>query len=384
MKSLTLAVIFLGLCQGASADDPSAGANQNLKINGYFDSYYQYSGQGHVPGTGAGASYIEGRVFDNLHNQVVLNMVEISVSQKFHEVFFRVDLGFGQQIDAMATNGAISSTTGQPTGADLEPTRNISQALIAYTPSSLPNLTVTAGKFYAFIGLESFKAKENWQYSRSFNYNFNPYWHQGLSVKYAIVPDTFSAALFYLNASDGRLSQEANRSPSIGASLNATPAEGWVLNYNYLGGSESGAPNSRREVHELNSTFQLNAKWSVAADYAYATQESVLTTGEDGHWWVVDAYVKFQPVDWYYISPRFEFVDDSDQGVGLSAFSGAGGVKQRIQGMTVTNVFQLNSGLEFRVEYRSDKSNKDTYFKSSRGAPARQQESLTAAALFAF
>lgn len=382
MKLFVLIMAVLTVSQGALGEEVSV--PQSLKINGYFDSYYQYSPQGHMPTTGSGAPYIEGRVFDNLHNQIVLNMVEISVAQKFREVSFRVDLGFGQQIDAMATNGTINSTNGQPTGADTEPTRNVTQAYLAYTPVNLPDLTITVGKFYAFIGLEGFKAKDNWQYSRSFNYNFSPYWHQGIGAKYALVPDQISATLFYINASDGRLSQETNRSPSIGANVNVVPLKDWVVNYNYLGGPESDAANSRRDVHEVNSTYQIHSMWTVAADYTWAEQKNALANGDRGQWWAIDGYVKFQPVDWYYFSPRYEFVDDSDQGVGLSAFSRSGGVKQRIESITLTNAWPMKNGLDLRVEYRSDRSSSDGYFKSSAGTPVRHQDSYTVAALFAF
>lgn len=382
MKFLALAAMLLLASEISMAESPVE--DQPLKVTGYFDSYYQYSPQGHMAQSGAGAPYLEGRVFDNLHNQVVLNMVELSVSKKLNEIYFRLDLGFGQQIDAMVTNGTIGATTGQPTGADIEPTRHVSQAYLSYTPSEHPNLTVTAGKFYAFIGLEGFKAKDNWQYSRSFNYNFNPYWHQGISAKYAILPERISVALYFLNASDGRLSQETNRSPSMGVSVSATAVDGWTTNYNYLGGPESHLPNSRREVHEINSSFQIASEWSVAVDYAYARQKNVLASGEDGHWWVIDGYVKYQPVKWYYLSPRYEYVDDTDQGVGLSAFGNTGGVKQRIQGVTITNAFQMKNGLELRAEYRSDRSNRDGYFRSAKGGLTKTQDSLTVAALFAF
>lgn len=122
----------------------------------------------------------------------------------------------------------------------------------------------------------------------------------------------------------------------------------------------------------------------MALDYAHGTQKNVLATGEDGSWWVADAYLKYQPVSWYYISPRYEYLDDSDQGVGLSSFSSAGGVKQKIQGLTVTNAFQMSNGLELRLEYRNDRSDKGTYFKSAKGGTAKTQESFTAAALYGF
>ena len=382
MRLLTATAALIALSHSAMAQPSDS--DQSLKLNGYLDTYYQYSPQGHGPGVGAGSPFVEGRVFDNLHNQVLLNMVEISATKKTNDLFFRVDLAFGQQVDAMATNGTIGATTGQPAGADSEPTRNITQAFLSYSPKALSDLTITAGKFLAFIGLEGFKAKDNWQYSRSFSYNFNPYWHQGLSVKYAVIPEKVSATVFFINASDGRLSQETNRSTSIGANININPADGWTANYNYLGGSETALPNSRREVHELNSTYQVTSKVAVAADYAYAIQKNVLANGEDGHWWAVDAYIKLQPVTWYYLSPRYEYLDDSDQGVGLSAFSSAGGVKQKVQGITVTNAFQLPNGLELRLEFRSDRSDKDGYFKSSSGGNSKTQDTYTAAALYAF
>lgn len=355
-----------------------------LKINGYFDSYYQYSPQGHTSPSGNGAPVLEGRVFDNLHNQVVMNMVEVSVSKQFAELLARVDLGFGQQVDAMATNGTIDPTTGQPTGAQAEPTRNVSQAYLAYTPKELKNLTVTIGKFYAYIGQEGFKAKDNWQYSRSFNYNFNPYWHQGVGLRYALVPDRLSISLYYLNASDGRLAQETNKSPSLGASVNGKISESWTVNYNYLGGKETHVRSSRREVHELNSIYQLNPKWAFAFDYAFAKQTKVLATGGDGYWWAIDAYIKYQPTSWYYLSPRYEYVNDSDQGVGLSAFSSSGGVKHRIQGITMTHSFQMKNGVEFRLEWRKDTSDKDGYFKSKDGSSSRSQQSYAIAALLNF
>lgn len=378
MKHVYLASCALLLSSGAWGEETP------LKFNGYFDSYYQFSPQGHAPAGGAGAPVVEGRVFDNLQNQITLNLVEVSLSKRFDDVVIRADLAFGQQADAMATNGTIDPQTGQPVGADAESTRNVTQAYVAYTPADLKDVTLTLGKFYAFIGLEGFHAQDNWQYSRSFGYNYNPYWHEGVSVRYAVRPDALSATLYYLNASDGRISQEGNRSPSIGASLSAKVGEAWFINYNYLGGKESSVPGSRRDVHELNSTYRLDTAWAFAMDYAFARQTKALLTGEDGEWWSAAAYVKYQPRTWYYLSPRYEYVDDSNQGVGLSAFGASGGVKQRIQSLTLTNSFRLRDGLELKAEYRSEWSNANEYFKAADGTPARAQSSYTLAALFGF
>ncbi len=50
-----------------------------FEFNGYMDIYYQNSPQAHAPVAPAmGPSYLEGRVFDNQHNVMTLNMVEVS------------------------------------------------------------------------------------------------------------------------------------------------------------------------------------------------------------------------------------------------------------------------------------------------------------------
>lgn len=61
-----------------------------------------------------------------------------------------------------------------------EPTRNLTQATITYAATD--KLSVTAGKFYTHMGLEVTKAKDNWQYSRSYTFNYGiPFWHEGIS-----------------------------------------------------------------------------------------------------------------------------------------------------------------------------------------------------------
>lgn len=387
LRKLTQVIIASSLvsflASPAMADDPAPAA---IEFSGYIDVYSQHSPQGHMPAPpNTGPSYLEGRAFDALNDQVVLNMVELSAKRKVDEVTFRLDLAFGEMVDVLAGSGTM--TDGRPSPTNFwESTRNITQAFLAYTPKQLPNLTVMAGKFYAMLGFETTKAKDNWQYSRSLSFNYAiPYWHEGLSVQYAWVPDKFSSTIQLLNAWDGRTSAETNKSPTLCLNLNTTPATGLTANYNFISGIETGAADSRRQVHEVNISYAILPEVSVAADYVLGSQEHAIAADQSrANWNSVAFYAKYSPTSWYVFSPRYEIFDDSDKGFALSGYSNTGGLRQKIQALTVANNFAISEGLEARLEFRQDKSNKDSFFKDKAGQGINHQDSYTLALLYSF
>jgi hypothetical protein len=376
-----ISATLIGINTFALAEDK---APPPFEFNGYVDFYYQNSTQAHRPLSPAtGPSYLEGRVFDNLNDEMVLNMAEISVKRKVGEVSFRMDLAFGQMVDALAGSGTLAN--GQPASANSqEPSRNITQAIVTYTPVKIPNLTVTAGKFYALIGYETTKAKDNWQYSRSLSFNYAiPYWHEGLSLQYGFVPDKFSAMVQVVNAWDGRISSESNKSPTFCFNLNTTPVADLAVNYNFMSGTESSDAYATRQLHELNAAYTISSKVSVAADYVMGSQKHAISAdNSSAKWNTVAFYVKYNPVSWYTLSPRYEIFDDTDKGYALSGFNSAGGTKQKIKSFTVANNFMIADGLEGRLEYRTDKSNSSGFYKDRAGQNTDHQDSYTAAVLY--
>ncbi len=378
-----LTINFALVTQSAFCEDKTP---TPFEFNGYADIYYQHSPQAHSPVAPAtGPAYLEGRVFDNLNDQMVLNMVELSAKRKVGEVAFRLDLAFGQMVDALAGSGTLSN--GQPAPANSqEPTRNVTQATITYSPANLPNLTVTAGKFYALMGYETTKAKDNWQYSRSLAFNYAvPYWHEGVSVQYGFVPDKFSAMVQLVNAWDGRISAEANKSPSLCVNLNATPLTGLIANYNFMSGIEGSDKEGIRQLHEANVAYTIVPQVAVAVDYILGSQKHAMTAdNSSAQWNALALYLKYTPVNWYSLSPRYEIFDDSDKGFALSGFNGAGGIKQKINSITIANNFIIGDGLEGRIEYRRDKSDNNGFYKDGDGQNADHQESYTIALLYSF
>ncbi len=358
--------------------------NAPIVWHGYVDTYFQDSPQAHYPSSGTGPSYLDGRVFDNLNDQVVLNMVQLSATRNSGPIGFEIDLAYGQMVDALAGSGTLDN--GQPAAVDSqEPTRNITQAFVTYTPEKLPNLTIKAGKFYSLFGYETTLAKDNWQYSRSLSFNFAiPYWSEGVSAQYMILPDKLSATIQLINGWDGRISAKTNNSPTICLSLGATPTEKLALNYNFLGGNETGVSGDVRELNEVNAAYTFNGQFALAADYVNGYQKHALADMSAASWNALDFYFKYAPTSWYTLSPRYEIFDDSDKGFALSGFDTAGGVRQKVTSFTLSNDLNVGNGLNLRAEYRTDQSNQNGFFKNKAGQSTNRQDSYTVAMLYAF
>lgn len=385
LKRVAFFGLILGItaeCALAIAETSSAQEDSSpIEFNGYLDFYYQVSPEAHTavmtPPPSSGPRVVEGRAFDRLNNQLTLNMVELSAKKKTGHVAFRLDAAFGEMVDVLANNGPTAGAMGSnsPNPAASEPTRNITQATISYAP--IENLLITIGKFYTHMGYEVTKAKDNWQYSRSYTFNYAiPFWHQGLNVNYGIIPGKLATTVHIVNGVDGRISQGSNKSPSAGANLNFVPTDSLTLNYNFMTDPEAGAGNGRREMHEVNAAYRMTSEVSLATDYVRGTQKSV-AGGADASWSGLAFYVRAQLSKIYSLSPRIEFYDDSDGGFTT-------GVRQRLTAITITNVFDLGHALEGRLEFRSDKSDSSGYFLTDNGTATDRQDSYTAALLYSF
>ena len=378
-KGLLITSATIGFLNHSQAEEnKSAVLNLGVEVTAYFDFYDQFSPQAHAfPGSTSGPVIVDGRIFDKHVNQMTLNMAEISFKKKSEKVLFKADIAAGEMVDQLSGGGSQAS----PNVAANEPTRNVTQATLSYTVND--QFSVTAGKFYTHMGLEVAKAKDNYQYSRSFTYNYGtPFWHQGVSGTYLIIPGKLSSTLYLLNAWEGRISQEQNKSSTFGANVNFTGIEGLTANYNYIGGSELAASSSR-QLHEINLTYVINPIFTVAADYIAGSQKDALINS-DAKWSGLSLYVKAVINDFYSISPRYELFDDSDSGFAVSGGLSGAGVKQKISSITLTNAFNLGDGLETRLELRSDTSDSELYFKDKNGAASNHQESYAAAVLYAF
>lgn len=378
---LTLAALLVLNSATALGQSASEQKSSGIEFNGYFDLYYQMSPQSHsavtTPPPTSGPKVLEGRAFDRLSDQLVLNMVEISAKKKTGKFSYQLDAAFGEMVDVLANNGPQPGAMGavSPNPAANDPTRNVTQAIVSYT--GVENLALAAGKFYTHMGYEGAKAKDNWQYSRSYSYNYAvPFTHQGAKATYAILPGKVGATFHLVNGWDSRIGQDSNRSPAPGATINFTPIENLSINYNFITDPEAGAGNGARTAHEANAAYTIVPKLSVAVDWVAGEQKKV-SGGADAKWSGLVFYLKAPLTSWYTLSPRYELYDDSDGGFST-------GTRQKLTALTVSNNFDLGDGFEARLEYRTDKSDQSTYFKTNDGGTTDRQDSYTAALLYSF
>jgi hypothetical protein len=210
-----------------------------------FDGYYSYNLNQPLSVTPIATPYLitpntNIRGYDFYHNNIALNVAEISVKKKGTEISFTADLDFGPQADFNAASLVLNASAGPSIGSVDPVSKVLGQAFLTYTPLWAPNLTVDFGKMSTHLGYESWKSKDNWQYSRSTLFIFGkPLWHTGLHVGYSLMPKTFMLSAYVYNSWNSIY--ENNSSKTLGAQLKWTPSEAFAFAYNYIGGPEQAA-----------------------------------------------------------------------------------------------------------------------------------------------
>lgn len=388
LTSLWSAPLYAQTTNEKIAAPPTPAATQvkladTVQVRGYFDMYYQISPQAHQaqPAPANGPHVVEGRYFDRHHQQMTLNMAEISVQKEMNQVKLKADFAFGEMVDQLSGGGSqsVAGANAVNTAAN-EPTRHVTQAIVSYQPSQ--RLTLSVGKFYTPVGFEVTKAKDNWQYSRSFLYNYAiPFWHQGVYATYAALPEKLNLNLYLVNAWDGRISQDTNKSGSFIAGVNWLGTEKLAVNYYLYSGVETNA-SDLRQVHELNALYTFSDHFAIGVDGVLGEQK--LTTGDEGRYNVWAVYVKGQLNEVSWLSARYETFDDSDAGVAISGGLAGAGIQQKINSATLTYAHDLSAEAQVRLELRQDMSDTDTYFKDKDGSPISHQETGALAVLYAF
>lgn len=350
---------------------PPAPPTPGITFSGMFDGYYSYNFNRPAPVAGT-SSLVGGgnnlRYYDLYHNQMTVNLAELTMKKTGSSVSFVADLDFGETADLNAAGVGLSSSGGPIIASVDEVSKHIGQAYISYTPASAPALSIDFGKMDTHVGLETVKSKDNFQYSRSSTFSFGmPLWHTGLHVGYAFVPNRFSAGIYVYNGWNSIY--DNNSAKTLGAQLKFTPTDALTVIYNFVGGAEQATSNGNlRIVNELNATYAWNPSFTTALELLAGQEDGVaLGSGNIGKasWNGGSLHAKLQVAPWYWISPRFEIYHDA-QGYTL------GGDAQTLYGYTLTNAFDLGQGLEVRVEVRTDHSTSRTRFVGADGVSANQ------------
>lgn len=370
----------------SSEDRKTLGFMRNTTINLDLDMYYDYNFNAPV-----------GRVnllraYDVLSDEFSLNQASVifdhppdpSAGRPWGA---RLDLQFGQATDTLQGNPLNEPRP------DIY--RNIFQAYGTYIVPIDKGIEVDFGKWSSSLGIEGNYTKDQMNYSRSFWFNFLPFYHMGLRTSVP-VGNAFAINYWVVNGTNQVEATNAFKDQLFGFTAKPRKTVNWIFNY-YLGQDHpdraevspylpipvqpglsfvaiNPPPNGRTHIFDSYVTWQTTPKLTLALEGDYlierlwqnsAPGESSAPSHVDGG----AAYIKYQLAPKFSLATRGEYM--SDRG-GL--FSG---ITQALKENTVTFDYDLSDGFLMRYEWRRDYSNQPSFLTSTQGLLSKQQNTAT-------
>lgn len=358
-------------------------------INGLFDGYYDYNFNDPVGRVNLLRSY------DVLSNIFGLNQADI--------IFERtpdVDAGrrFGARLD-LQFGEATATTQGNPaTEPRPDVFRNIYQAYGTYVAPLGSGLTVDFGKWSSSLGVEGNYTQYQTNYSRSFWFNYLPFYHMGVRAHYQ-VNQQLALNYWVVNGTNQAEPNNGFKDELFGAVITPNKNVNWTINY-YLGQDNanaleatgcgpvprqpglcfqqiSPAPNGKTHIFDSYVAWQTTPKLSFTLEGDYVIQRLWVNTrpGESSapsDVWGGAAYAKYQLTPRTYLAGRTEYLNDHG---GL--FTGVTSYIEALKEVTATYDFQVVDGFDMRWEYRRDISNQPIFLTNLQNVYSTHQDTAT-------
>jgi hypothetical protein len=327
-------------------------------VNATLDAYYQFNFR--RPSTGANAL----RAYDVSHNSISLNQATLVLDSQTNAsrnryVGGRLDLQFGQ---ATATLQGNSSNEPRP---DLY--RHVFQAYGSLLAPVGKGVSLDIGKFASALGLEGNFTKDQFNYSRSYFFNYLPFYHMGLRATYPI-SSKMSATYWLVNGINQTEDFNAPKSQAI--ILSFTPRANLFGNVNYYNGRESAiAPAGRFHILDTYWTLQATRRLTLAAEADYVLARAT-PRAAPGRITGGAAYAKYQLHPNFFLASRYTLLNDN---AGLF-----GGVAQNLRDFTLTATYQHNQGFQLRWEIRRDSSNQPFFATANPNSQVAARSQTTA------
>jgi hypothetical protein len=359
---------------------------RDTTVNVNLDTYYAYNFN-HPVGR---VNFL--RAYDVLSNNISLNQASVVLERapdlsQGHRFGARLDLQYGQATDTLQGNP----------GNEPRPQiyRNIFQAYGTYVAPLGNGLTVDLGKWGSSLGIEGNYTKDQMNYSRSYYYDFLPFYHMGLRANYPL-NNRFAVNYWLVNGTNQAEATNGFKDELFGFVARPQKSLTWTVNY-YLGQEHpdrvvvppSGpipvqpglsfqairpAPDGRLHIFDSYITWQASSAWTVALEGDYVMQrlwrnEGPGRSSAPSHVTGGAAYMRYQFTPKLALAARAEYL--SDRG-GL--FSG---LTQALKETTATFDYLLAKGFLMRYEWRRDFSNQPSFLTDTQGVLSKQQTTAT-------
>ena len=355
---------------------------RGTSVNFLVDTYYDYNFNNPI------GRVNRLRAFDILSNAFSLSQADAILANdpdpdNGKRWGLRLDLQFGQATETLQGNAAN----------ELRPEvyRNIFQAYGTYIVPIGSGLSVDFGKWASSLGFEGNYTQDQMNYSRSFWFNFLPFYHTGGRMTYNL---TKQVALHYWITNGTEQTEPFNNFKDELVGFTVTPNDklSWNINY-YLGQehpdveflpnstnpslpTEQGepflpipyAPKGKLDIFDSYGTWQATPKLSLALEGDYVI-ERLYTNSFPQVTWGGAGYARYQISPRVAVAARAEFLDDEG---GL--FSAA---TQELKETTLTLEQRIVDGFLLREEWRLDFSNQPYFYTSVLDVLKREQNTAT-------
>lgn len=333
------------------------------------------------------------RAYDVLSNEFSLNQAsvifehapDLNVGRRWGA---RLDLQFGQATDTLQGNPLNEPRP--------QIYRNVFQAYGSYIVPLGKGLNVDFGKWGSSLGIEGNYTKDQINYSRSYWFDFLPFYHMGFRASFPL-SDRFAVNYWIVNGTNQVEATNGFKDQLFGFTAKPAKSITWTSNY-YLGQEHPDrvvstsptnpipvqpgliflpirpAPDGRTHIVDSYATWKATSKLTVAleGDYVIERLWQNAAPGRSSAPSHVDggaAYLQYQLTPKVALGTRVEYL--SDRG-GL--FSG---ISQVLKENTVTFDYKLGDGFLMRYEWRRDFSNQPSFLTDVQGVLSKDQNTAT-------
>jgi len=351
-------------------------------VNGSIDGYYGYNFNQPIGRVNLLRAYdVTSNSFSlNQANFILEHAPDVDAGRRWGA---RLDFQYGQATETLQ-GSAVNELRPQAY-------RPLFQAYGTYVFPAGSGLTVDFGKWASALGAENNYNKDQINYSRSYWFNFLPFYHMGFRASYNF---TSKIGLTYWLVNGAQQTEDFNGFKSQAFILTLKPSSTLTWNVNYYAGQEqldvvpnfnptlpteptqpglptqniSPAPNGREHIFDSYVTWNATPKLTLVGEGDYvinrAFSNSAPTHVDGGA-----AYVRYQFTPQFALAGRGEYL--SDHGGQFS------GVTQALKETTATAEYKFAEGFLTRVEWRRDFSNQPFFLTDVPHVLSQQQNTVT-------
>lgn len=351
-------------------------------INIGIDGYYEYNFNAPIGRVNLLRAYdVSSNSFSlNQASLVVEHLPNPATGKRFGT---RLDLQYGQATETLQ-GGAQNELRPQVY-------RNIFQVYGTYVFPVGTGLTADFGKWASSLGVEGNYTKDQINYSRSYLFNYLPFYHMGFRANYNVTPRV-NVAYWLVNGAQQAEAFSGYKSQAIITTLKPTAAVS--LNVNYFFGQQgrdtntvlnpgfpngptqpglptanlSPAPNGREHIFDSYLTWTATPRLTLVGEGDYVINRNFAHSAP-AHVSAGAVYARYQLTSAYALGARAEYL--SDHG-GLFT-----GQTQALKEATVTFERKFAEGFLVRTEYRRDFSNNPFFLTDKAGVLSNAQGTAT-------